>query len=141
MSTQSIIKVVIVDDHDIVRYGLKIALDDYENIEIVGEASDGQSAIDLCQEVMPDVVLMDLIMPEMNGLTATRMIRQANPQMQIIILTSFENETSTQDVLSAGAVGYIAKNLSIDELIDAIYRAFNEEITISKVFMDTLKSD
>ena len=133
------VTVVIVDDHDIVRSGIKIALAGEDTLKIIGEADNGRAAVKLCAELRPDVVLMDLIMPEMDGLEATRLIRQSIPDTQVIVLTSFANETSVQDVLSSGAMSYIAKNLSIDELISAIHSTNSGETIVSQVFVDNLK--
>ena len=138
--SNSAVTVLVVDDRDIVRSGLKIALAGDDSVKIIGEAGSGHAAIKLCEELQPDVVLMDLIMPEMDGLEATRLICQANPEAKVIILTSFENDSSVQDVLLSGARGYIAKNLLINELVDAIHCAKRGETIVSQVFVDNLKA-
>jgi NarL family two-component system response regulator LiaR len=123
MTESNPIRVMIVDDHDMVRSGLGVFLDAFDDLELVGEAADGQEAIRLCAEAQPHVVLMDLVMPEMDGVEATRAIRQAYPDIQIIALTSFSEQDLVQGALQAGAVGYLLKNASIDELAAAIRAA------------------
>jgi NarL family two-component system response regulator LiaR len=117
------IRVLIVDDHAMLRRGLVTFLLSFGDLELVGEAANGVEALRLCDEVQPDVVLMDLVMPEMDGSTATRAIRQRHPQVQVIALTSFREEELVQGALEAGAIGYLLKNASADELADAIRAA------------------
>jgi NarL family two-component system response regulator LiaR len=117
------IRVIIVDDHDMVRSGLEVFLETCDDLALVGEASSGNEAVRLCTELQPDVVLMDLLMPGMDGVSATRAIRQTNPDIQIIALTSFKDRELVQEALQAGAIGYLLKNISIDELADAIRSA------------------
>jgi NarL family two-component system response regulator LiaR len=119
------IRVMIVDDHDMVRSGLVLFLDAFDDLELVGEAADGIEAIRLCAETHPSVVLMDLLMPEMYGITATRAIRQAFPNVQIVALTSFSDQDLVHRALQAGAAGYILKNAPIDELANAIRAAYH----------------
>jgi len=123
MTETNPIRVMIVDDHDMVRSGLSVFLEAFDDLELVGEAADGEEAIRLCAEVQPHVVLMDLVMPEMDGVTATQAIRQAYPAVQIIALTSFNDQDLVQGALQAGAVGYLLKNASIDELAEAVRSA------------------
>lgn len=129
--TQDAIRVLLVDDHQVVRSGLSFILKGMADIVLVGEASDGAEGVRRCAELQPDVVLMDLIMPEMDGAAATRVIRQAHPEIQIIILTSFEEEGMVQRALQAGAIGYLLKNCSIDELVTAIRNARDGKATLS----------
>ena len=117
------IRVLIVDDHAMLRRGLVTFLLSFDDLELVGEAANGVEALRLCNQVQPDVVLMDLVMPEMDGSTATRAIRQRHPQVQVIALTSFREEELVQGALEAGAIGYLLKNASADELADAIRAA------------------
>jgi NarL family two-component system response regulator LiaR len=117
------VRVVIVDDHAVVRSGLIAFLLAFEDLHLVGEAADGEDAVRLCLRVQPDVVLMDLMMPHMDGATATRLIREANPHIQVIALTSFKEEEMVQAVLRAGAIGYLLKNVAADDLADAIRAA------------------
>lgn len=125
------IRIVIVDDHNMVRRGLAVLLDEFEDLDVVGEAGDGELAVDVCREKKPDIVLMDMIMPRMDGVTATRAIREAIPQVQVIALTSFSDETNVQAALKAGAVGYLMKNISGDDLANAIRRAHEGQSTLS----------
>jgi len=117
------IRVVIVDDHDMIRSGLAVFLEAFDDLKLVGEATDGREAIRLCDEVKPDVALMDLVMPRMDGVTAIRAIRQAHPEIQVIALTSFSDQNLVQEALHAGAIGYLLKNASIDQLAEAIRAA------------------
>lgn len=123
MADESRIKVVIVDDHKVVRSGLGAFLQISDDLELVGEASNGKEAVEVCSRVHPDVVLMDLVMPEMDGAAATKAIREKNPDIQVIVLTSFKEENLIQDALKAGAIGYLLKNVSSDELASAIRSA------------------
>jgi NarL family two-component system response regulator LiaR len=115
--------VLIVDDHDMVRSGLAVFLETFDDLVLVGEASDGAEAVRLCAEARPHVVLMDLVMPRMDGVAATRAIREAHPQIQVIALTSFSDRSLVQGALQAGALGYLLKSASIDELADAVRNA------------------
>lgn len=117
------IRVMLVDDHAVVRSGLAAFLMAFDDLELVGEAADGSEAVRICERVQPDVVLMDLIMPEMDGATATRLIRERFPQTQVVALTSFKEDDLVQAVLEAGAIGYLLKNVSTEELADAIRSA------------------
>jgi len=116
------IRVLLVDDHAVVRSGLGAFLLAYDDLELAGEASSGEEAVRKCPEVRPDVVLMDLVMPGMDGAAATRAIRARCPNVQVIALTSFREEELVQAVLQAGAIGYLLKNVTAEELADAIRR-------------------
>jgi two-component system, NarL family, response regulator LiaR len=131
MSDLARIRVMIVDDHEMVRSGLSLFLGAFADLHLVGEAASGTEALRLCGEVRPDVVLMDLVMPEMDGVTATRAIRKAYPQVQIIALTSFGDQDLVRQALQAGAIGYLLKNVSIDELSAAIRAAYKGKHTLS----------
>ncbi len=120
---QSRIKVMLVDDHAVVRSGLGAFLLASDDLELVGEAGSGDEAVRRCRSLGPDVVLMDLIMPGMDGAEATKIIRQTCPDVQVIVLTSFKEEELVQRALQAGAIGYLLKNVSSDELADAIRAA------------------
>jgi NarL family two-component system response regulator LiaR len=112
-----------VDDHKVVRNGLQVFISLYDDIEVVGEARNGQQAVEQCATHQPDVVLMDMVMPVMDGPTATRLIREQFPQVQVVALTSFDEEEIVQRAIEAGAVGYLYKDVEEDELIDAIRSA------------------
>lgn len=117
------IRVLIVDDHPMVRSGLTALLSAYDDLELAGEASNGREAVQACAQAKPDVVLMDLIMPEMDGAAATRAIRENDPRVRVIVLTSFKEDELVQGALKAGAIGYLLKNISADELARAIRAA------------------
>jgi NarL family two-component system response regulator LiaR len=125
------IRVVLVDDHTMVRRGLATFLKVFDDLELAGEAASGEAAIELCGQVLPDVILMDLMMPGMDGVTATRIIRQKYPKVQVIALTSFKEEQVVQSALQAGAIGYLLKDVSADELARAIHAAHSGRATLS----------
>ena len=114
------IRVMLVDDHDLVRSSLTIALESYDDVEVIGEAGNGAEAVELCGTLHPDVILMDLKMPEMDGATATRMIRERYPKTQIVALTSTEYQALVTRAMEAGAAGYLLKNASMDDLYNTI---------------------
>ena len=114
------LRVLIVDDHDMVRRGLSVFLKSFEDLELVGEARNGEEAIDMVKETRPDVVIMDIMMPEMDGTAATRYIHQHFPKVRVIALSSFSEDTLIQEVLRAGASAHLMKNTSIGELVSAI---------------------
>jgi NarL family two-component system response regulator LiaR len=123
MKTSGRIRVVIVDDHAVVRSGLETFLQAFDDFELLGVAGDGAEAVRVCAENSPDVVLMDLLMPEMDGIAATRAIRERHPNVRVIALTSFQDQEKVQAALEAGAIGYLLKNVSADELARAIRSA------------------
>lgn len=125
------IRVIIVDDHEIVRNGLSVFLETCDDLQLVGEASTGVEAVRMVEQTRPDVVLMDIVMPEMDGISATQIIRQKFPDTQIVALTSFENEDTVPAVLQAGAISYLLKNVTIDELADAVRNAYIGKSTLS----------
>lgn len=131
MSTTDPIRVMIVDDHIMVRRGLATILRVKSELELVGEASNGQEALQVCENTQPDVVLMDMVMPEMDGAAATRAIRARWPQIQVIALTSFKEKELVQGALEAGAIGYLLKSISADELADAIRAAYAGRPTLA----------
>jgi NarL family two-component system response regulator LiaR len=138
MTESNPIRVMIVDDHDMVRSGLGVFLEAFDDLELVGEAADGKEALRLCAEAQPHVVLMDLVMPEMDGVEATQAIRQAYPTVQVIALTSFNDQDLVQGALRAGAVGYLLKNASIDELAAAIRAARAGKATLAPEALQSL---
>ncbi len=115
-----IIKVLLAEDHTIVRKGIYSLLSDADNIEVVGEAEDGRIAVDKVDELLPDVVLMDITMPNLNGLEATRQIKKMHPDINVLILTMYTNEEYILQVLQAGASGYLVKQSAPGELLSAI---------------------
>lgn len=114
------IRVLVVDNHKVVRSGLRTFLSVTDDLEVVGEAANGREAIAQVIALKPDVVLMDLMMPEMDGPTATAHIRRDHPDVQIVALTSFDDESLARRALDAGAIGYLFKDADEDELITAI---------------------
>ena len=125
------IRVLVVDDHAMVRRGLATFLKVFDDLELSGEAANGQAAIQRCAELQPDVVLMDMVMPDMDGAAATRQIRLQFESIQVIALTSFKEESLVQSALQAGAIGYLLKDVSADELAQAIRAAHAGRSTLS----------
>ncbi len=125
------IRVMLVDDHTMVRRGLATFLKVYDDLQLAGEAESGEAAVKLCDEVLPDVILMDMVMPIMDGATATRAIRQKFPQVQVIALTSFKEGELIKNALEAGAIGYLLKDVSADDLVRAIRSAHAGRATLS----------
>jgi NarL family two-component system response regulator LiaR len=131
MSESTPIRVMLVDDHAVVRSGLSAFLMAFEGLELVGEAGSGEEALRLCEQEQPDVVLMDLVMPGMDGVQTTRGIRERWPQVQVIALTSFPEEDLVQGALRAGALSYLLKNVSAEELAAAIRAAYAGRPTLA----------
>lgn len=131
MSDAKPIRVMLVDDHAVVRSGLSAFLLASDDLELVGEASNGERAVQACQELQPDVVLMDLVMPGMDGATATGLIREKNPHIQVIVLTSFKEKELVEGALRAGAIGYLLKDGSAEEIANAIRSAAAGKPTLS----------
>jgi NarL family two-component system response regulator LiaR len=125
------IRVMVVDDHAMVRRGLATFLKVFDDLELAGEAATGQAAIELSKKLHPDVILMDMVMPDMDGAAATRMIRRQSASTQVIALTSFKEEILVQSALQAGAIGYLLKDVSADELVQAIRAAHAGRSTLS----------
>jgi NarL family two-component system response regulator LiaR len=122
---------MLVDDHNVVRSGLATFLKAYDDLELVAEAKNGREAVDLCPQKKPDVILMDLMMPEMDGIAATQAIMADYPEIKIVAMTSFEDEQLVQGVLAAGAISYLLKNVTSDELAKAIREAVSGRSTLS----------
>lgn len=125
------IRVMIVDDHAVVRSGLSTFLMTCDEMELVGEAASGEQALRLCPGARPDVVLMDLVMPGMDGATATRLIREQCPEIQVVALTSFKEQELVHGALKAGAIGYLLKDISAEELANAIRAAYAGKPTLA----------
>ncbi len=138
MSEEKPIRVLIVDDHTMVRRGLAAFLLAVEGLELVGEAKHGAEALRRCEEALPDVVLMDLVMPVMDGVTAIRTIRERWPGMQVIALTSFPEEELVQQALQAGAISYLLKDVTADELGTAIRAAHAGKPTLAPEVVQAL---
>ena len=125
------IRVMLFDDHTMVRRGLAAFLKVFDDLQLAGEAESGAAAIQLCGEILPDVVLMDMVMPDMDGATATHAIRQQFPQVQVLALTSFKEGDLVKNALEAGAIGYLLKDVSADALVQAIRAAHAGRTTLS----------
>ncbi|MCC6603171.1 MAG: response regulator transcription factor [Anaerolineae bacterium] len=124
------IQVMIVDDHAIVREGLRLLLSEEMDVEVVGEASNGREAVLRAEMLLPQVILMDLMMPEMDGIAATQAIRQNFPACQVIVLTSFAEDQRVPDAIQAGAIGYLLKDVLKSDLLLAIQAAARGEPTL-----------
>ena len=131
MSAQNAIRVMIVDDHSMVRRGLATILKVRPDLDLVAEASNGHEALQLCQEFQPNVVLMDLVMPEMSGAEATQLILDQCPNTQVIALTSFQEKELVREALQAGAISYLLKNVSAEDLAAAIREAHSGRSTLA----------
>ncbi len=131
MPEEQIIRIMIVDEHPMVRRGLASFLSTTPDLELVAEARDGEEAILQCDREHPDVVLMDLMMPRMNGIEATQAIKDRSPEVQVIALTSFAEKELIQDALQAGAVSYLLKDAGAEELARAIRAAHEGEPTLA----------
>ncbi|EFO81813.1 two component LuxR family transcriptional regulator [Oscillochloris trichoides DG-6] len=129
---------MIVDDHKMVRKGLHVFLSFYADIVVVAEAADGQQALDLCHQYAPDVILMDIAMPVMDGPTATMHIRAAFPHIQVLVLTSLVDETMVVRAIRAGALGYLYKDVEADQLAIAIRNAMHGRATIDAQLLHVL---
>ena len=135
------VKVLVVDDHPLFRRGITTALANQENLEIVGEATDGLEAIEKAEEVVPDVILMDLNMPHCSGLEATQVLQTKMPQVNILVLTVSENEADLFAAVKFGATGYILKNTEPEELIQAIFHIAQGGVIISPIMATKLLTE
>jgi NarL family two-component system response regulator LiaR len=138
MTDPKSIRVLIADDHGMVRRGLMTYLKNEADLEIVGEARDGREAMRSCEQSQPDVILMDLVMPELDGIAATRLIRKQWPHVQVIALTSFGEKQRVQDALQAGAISYLLKNVSGSDLAAAIRAAHAGRSTLAAEAIEAL---
>jgi two-component system, NarL family, response regulator LiaR len=125
------IRILTVDDHSVVRQGLRMFLSLDSELEVVGEAADGAEAVQLAHELQPDVVLMDLLMPGMDGISATKTIRRELPEVEVIALTSVLEDQAVYDAMRAGAIGYLLKDTQADELCAAIKAAAAGQVQLS----------
>lgn len=124
------VTVVLVDDHDVVRRGLRSFLETEPGLQVVGEAGNGADAVALVQELVPDVVLMDLVMPGMDGIEATRRVRQVSPQTRVVVLTSYGDDAKVFPAIQAGALSYLLKTARADEVAAAVRAAGRGEAVI-----------
>lgn len=131
MNEHEPIRVLLVDDHPVVRRGLAATFAAYDDLVLVGEAASGEAAIQQCEAAPPDVVLMDLKMPGMGGIAATRTIRECWSQVQVLALTSFPEDELVQQAIQAGALSYLVKNMEPDELVAAIHKAAAGQPTLA----------
>ena len=124
------ITILLVDDHSIVRQGVRAFLEAQRDLQIVGEAASGEEAVQLAQELLPDVVLMDLLMAGMNGVEATRQIKQVSPRTQVVVLTSYHDDENIFPALRAGALSYTLKDIRSSELIEIVRKAAQGEAVL-----------
>lgn len=125
-------RLVVVDDHDLVRSGLRRLLNDQEGFEVVGEGANGREAVELCRLLRPNLVVMDVRMPEMDGLSATREIGRRFADVSVLLLTTYENEDYLLEAIRAGAAGYVLKDAPESQLINAIRKALGGEPTLNR---------
>ncbi len=121
------IRVLVCDDHTILREGIRLLLNSQPDIEVVAEAVDGREAVEKAREVLPDIILMDIAMPLLNGLEATKQIRRDNPNLRVLVLTMYESDEYVSQMLEAGAAGYVLKKVAGSELVYAIRSVHNGE--------------
>jgi DNA-binding NarL/FixJ family response regulator len=135
------LKVIIVDDHALFRRGLEMVLENEADIEVVGEATDGQQAVDRTSELMPDVVLMDVRMPRRSGIEATQRIKELMPHVKIVVLTNSDEEADLYEAIKAGASGYLLKEISSEEVADAIRSVVQGHSRISPAMASKLLTE
>jgi two-component system, NarL family, response regulator LiaR len=124
------ISIIIVDDHEVVRKGLRSYLDTLSDFKVVGEACSGENALELVKDLIPDIVLLDLIMPGMDGVETTRRIKAISPRTNVVVLTSYHEDIHIFPALKAGAISYILKDVKMEQLVDALHRAAIGEVTL-----------
>ncbi len=134
------IRILIVDDHVVVRQGLAAMLTPRNGMEVVGEAANGREAVRLARKLTPDVIIMDLLMPEMDGLEATIAIKEQNPDARILVLTSFSEEDRAVTIMTVGASGYLLKDSGADELMHAIRSIHSGHLIMSPTVMQALSN-
>lgn len=122
--------ILIVDDHEVVRNGIRAYLEKISDFHVVGEGSSGEEALSMVAELIPDIVLLDLIMPGMDGIETTRRIRQISPRTKVVVLTSYHEDVHIFPALKAGAISYILKDMKMEKLVDVLHRAVQGEVTL-----------
>lgn len=122
--------ILIADDHEVVRNGIRSYLETIPSFQVVGEASSGEETLDLVSELIPDIVLLDLIMPGMDGIETTRRVKQISPRTQVVVLTSYHEDVHIFPALKAGAISYILKDMKMDKLVEVLHRAVQGEVTL-----------
>jgi NarL family two-component system response regulator LiaR len=122
--------ILIADDHEVVRSGIRSYLEKISDFHVVGEASSGEEAVSMVGELIPDIVLLDLIMPGMDGIETTRRVRQISPRTKVVVLTSYHEDVHIFPALKAGATSYILKDMKMDKLVDVLHRAVQGEVTL-----------
>ena len=130
MAKSNLVSILIVDDHEVVRNGIRSYLETIKEFDVVGEAESGEKAIKMVSELIPDIVLLDLIMPGMDGVETTRQIKKISPRTQVVVLTSYHEDVHIFPALKAGAISYILKDMKMEKLADALLRAVRHEVTL-----------
>jgi DNA-binding NarL/FixJ family response regulator len=132
------IRILIVDDHQVVRRGLSMFLSSHPEFTLVGEAASGEEALELCASLLPDVILMDIMMPGMDGIEATKRIHQQFPETRVIALSTFSSRSQVQAMLRTGAISYLLKDADVDEMAEAIQAAMRGKTTLSPAAVHAL---
>ncbi len=122
--------ILIADDHEVVRNGIRSYLETIPDFQVVGEASSGEETLGMVAELIPDIVLLDLIMPGMDGIETTRRVKQISPRTQVVVLTSYHEDVHIFPALKAGAISYILKDMKMEKLVDVLHRAVQGEVTL-----------
>ncbi|GAB4570586.1 MAG: response regulator transcription factor [Anaerolineales bacterium] len=122
--------ILIVDDHEVVRNGIRSYLERISDFQVIGEGASGEEALSMVSEMIPDIVLLDLMMPGMDGIETTRRIRQISPRTKVVVLTSYHEDVHIFPALKAGAISYILKDMKMDKLVDVLHRAVQGEVTL-----------
>jgi len=135
------IRILVADDHTLLRNGIRALLEDEQDIAVVGEAEDGREAVRLVNLLKPNVVLMDIAMPLLNGLEATRQIKREHPEVKVLVLTMYDHEEYFREMLESGAAGYIIKRAAANELVAAIRAVYNGEAVLSPAITRLLLED
>lgn len=130
MAKNNLVSILIVDDHEVVRNGIRSYLETIKDFDVLGEADSGERAVRMVSELIPDIVLLDLIMPGMDGVETTRQIKKISPRTQVVVLTSYHEDVHIFPALKAGAISYILKDMKMEKLADALQRAVRHEVTL-----------